>query len=135
MRFGFPFGSSAASFAQVGPADASASLATFKIIDVRGPDEFDGQLGHVPGARLVPLHILPMKVGELGLSEDDRILVVCRSGGRSAQAADLLGRKGFKNVHNLAGGMLSWRSHGLPVCAHRHGAGHDGVRCDVKKSA
>ncbi len=135
MRFGFPFGSSSARFAQLGPAEANTQLSTFKILDVRGPDEFDGQLGHVPGASLVPLHTLPIKLGELGLEEGEKILVVCRSGGRSAQAADLLGRSGFTNVHNLAGGMLSWRSHGLPVCGHRHGAGATGIRCDAKQSA
>ncbi|HEX2794439.1 MAG TPA: rhodanese-like domain-containing protein [Croceicoccus sp.] len=84
-----------------------------QIVDVREPDEFDGILGHIEGAKLVPL-------GELKNSLDviDRhkpVVTVCRSGARSAQAAIILDAQGFERVANLAGGMLRWRSHRLPV--------------------
>jgi len=87
--------------------------AAVQIVDVREPAEFEAELGHLAGARVVP-------VGELGarLAELDRarpVVTVCRSGTRSAQAAVLLGRAGFAQVANLAGGMLRWRAEGRPA--------------------
>jgi len=80
----------------------------FQIIDVREPHEFTDSLGHIAGARLIPLSQLPSRMGEL---EPGRpIVTVCRSGARSAQATVLLQKSGFVNVANLAGGMLRWRS-------------------------
>ncbi len=84
-----------------------------QVIDVREPDEFDGTLGHVPAARLVPLGSLAARAHEL--SKARPIVTVCRSGARSAQAAVLLARAGFDNVANLAGGMLRWRAQGYRV--------------------
>ncbi|HEY5900513.1 MAG TPA: MBL fold metallo-hydrolase, partial [Burkholderiales bacterium] len=79
-----------------------------QVIDVREPAEFDGPLGHVRGARLVPLGKLQERIGEL--AKDKPIVVVCRSGARSAQATVLLGKAGFDKVANLSGGMLRWRA-------------------------
>jgi len=62
---------------------------------------------------LLPLGELPARMGEL--SRDRSVVTVCRSGARSAQAAVLLGKAGFANVANLAGGMLRWRGEGHPV--------------------
>jgi sulfur dioxygenase len=84
-----------------------------QVIDVREPNEFDGALGHVPGARLVPLGSLAARAEEL--SKARPIVTVCRSGARSAQATVLLARAGFEKVANLAGGMLRWRAQGYRV--------------------
>jgi len=84
-----------------------------QIIDVRESDEYHGSLGHIRGARLIPLGALAARAGEL--SPDRPVVAVCRSGARSAQASVLLQRAGFKDVANLAGGMLRWRAEGLPV--------------------
>ena len=84
-----------------------------QIVDVREPDEFDGSLGHVPGARLVPLGTLAARAGEL--SKERPVVTVCRSGARSAQATVMLKKAGFAKVANLAGGMLRWRAQRLPV--------------------
>jgi rhodanese-related sulfurtransferase len=59
-------------------------------------------------------------LGELGahvatLRKEDPTVTVCRSGGRSAQAVVILEKHGFTKAANLAGGMLAWRQHGLPV--------------------
>jgi sulfur dioxygenase len=84
-----------------------------QIVDVRESAEFTGSLGHILGARLIPLAELPSRLDEL-----DRVrpvVTVCRSGTRSAQAAVLLGRAGIAQVANLAGGMLRWRAAGHPV--------------------
>ena len=84
-----------------------------QLIDVREPDEFVGPLGHIRGARSIPLGQLRERVGEL--SKDRPVVVACRSGARSAQACVMLGKDGFTQVANLAGGMLRWRGQGLPV--------------------
>ncbi|MGQ0653732.1 MAG: rhodanese-like domain-containing protein, partial [Betaproteobacteria bacterium] len=84
-----------------------------QVIDVREPDEFNGPLGHVAGARLIPMKNL---MGEAGKLDRNRpIVAVCRSGARSAQATVLLGKAGFQKVANLSGGMLRWRAQRFPV--------------------
>lgn len=83
-----------------------------QVIDVREPAEFDDALGHVPGARLLPLSTLAARSGEI--AKDRPVVAVCRSGARSAQATVLLQKSGFVQVANLAGGMLRWRAEGLP---------------------
>ncbi len=84
-----------------------------QILDVREPDEFDGPLGRIPGARLIPLGELADRVDEL--KQDKPIVAVCRAGGRSAQATVILKRAGFADIANLAGGMLRWRAQHCPV--------------------
>ena len=83
------------------------------LIDVRQPDEFTGELSHIPGATLIPLGTLPEKLSQL--SKDKTIVFVCRSGGRSARAAALASENGFTSVYNLKGGMLRWNELHLPV--------------------
>ncbi|MEX2240939.1 MAG: MBL fold metallo-hydrolase [Burkholderiales bacterium] len=84
-----------------------------QIVDVREPDEFNGPLGHIEGARLVPLGALAARAGEL--DTEVPIVTVCRSGARSAQATVLLKQAGFEKAANLAGGMLRWRAQRYPV--------------------
>ncbi len=92
---------------QLTPADVS-DLSQFRILDVREPKEFTGELGHLDGADLVPLATLAR--GVANWPRDARLLVVCRSGRRSNRACGELTRMGFTNVANLAGGMLAWRA-------------------------
>jgi sulfur dioxygenase len=94
--------------------DALAEIAPqVQLVDVREAAEFDDALGHIAQARLLPLAELATRQGELDASRP--VVTVCRSGTRSAQACVLLARAGFAQVANLAGGMLRWRAHGLPV--------------------
>lgn len=102
-----------AGFWEVQPAWLEEHLREVQVIDVREADEFDGVLGHIAGARLVPLAGLTEAASSL--DRDKPIVTVCRSGARSAQAAQMLGKEGFERVANLAGGMLRWRSQQLPV--------------------
>jgi len=81
------------------------------VIDVREPDEYAS--GHIPGAILVPLSTVMENSGEF-LSEDT-VFVVCRSGGRSMQACELLHDNGIVNVVNVAGGTMGWISLGNEV--------------------
>lgn len=84
-----------------------------QILDVREPAEFDGPLGRIHGAKLIPLGELNMRAGELG--HEQPVVTVCRAGSRSAQATVLLQKAGFDKVANLAGGMLRWRAQGHAV--------------------
>lgn len=93
---------------EVQPQWLEEHLPDVQIIDVREPAEFNGSLGHVPGAKLIPLGTLSERSAEL--SKAQPIVTVCRSGARSAQATVLLGKAGYANVANLSGGMLRWRA-------------------------
>jgi sulfur dioxygenase len=88
-------------------------LKEIEVVDVREPEEFNGPLGHIAGARLLPLAKLAERAA--GLAADKPLVTVCRAGGRSAQATVILRRAGFNQVANLAGGMLRWRAQGFPV--------------------
>ncbi len=83
------------------------------ILDVREPNEFKG--GHVLNAKLIPLGKLRERMGELERYREKPIVVMCRSGNRSATACALLGKEGFAQVYNLAGGMNAWLKAGLPL--------------------
>jgi sulfur dioxygenase len=84
-----------------------------EIVDVREPDEYVGPLGHIRGAKLIPLGTLASRLDEL--PRDRPLVMVCRSGARSAQATLLLQKSGFDRVANLNGGMLRWRGEGHAV--------------------
>ncbi len=83
------------------------------VLDVREPDEFKSE--HILNAKLIPLGKLKSRVGELERCRDKPIVVVCRSGNRSATACALLGKEGFAHVYNLGGGMTAWQKTGLPT--------------------
>lgn len=83
------------------------------LIDVRRPDEFEGELGHVPGAELLTLDYLPQKIDDL--SKETTIVFICRSGARSGRAAAFAIENGFSSVYNMKGGMLAWNEKGLPT--------------------
>jgi len=97
----------------LGERMAGAPLADIQIVDVREPREFSDALGHIAGARLVPLSELAARAAELDAQRP--VVTVCRSGARSAQATVLLRKAGLQRVANLAGGMLRWRAESLPV--------------------
>jgi sulfur dioxygenase len=85
------------------------------LLDVRQSDEYEGELGHVPGAVLVPLPELPARLVEIDSHRDGTVVAICRSGARSAKAARILRGAGFRDVWNMAGGTLAWRRRGFPV--------------------
>jgi rhodanese-related sulfurtransferase len=76
----------------------------FDFIDVREPHEWD--IAQIPGARLIPLATLADAFATLDSARP--IVVMCRSGARSARAVRQLQEAGFRRVHNLAGGILRW---------------------------
>lgn len=80
------------------------------VLDVREPHEWAA--GHIEGARHIPMGELPTRVGEL--DPQDRTLVVCHVGGRSARVTAWLHQQGY-DVANLAGGMDAWEMAQRPV--------------------
>ena len=80
------------------------------LIDVREPDEW--QEFRAPGAQLVPLGEVAERIDEV--PSDGTVYVICKSGGRSAKAVELLRARGIDAV-NVAGGSLAWREAGHPV--------------------
>lgn len=78
------------------------------VVDVRTAQEFVGPLGHIAGARNVPLSELQDKSEELAPAKIRPIVIVCRTEKRSMQAAEVLGKAGFGNVLVLRGGMEQW---------------------------
>ena len=100
---------------EIEPMALLEHLPRVQVVDVREAPEFIDELGHLPGARLVPLSQLMDRLGEL--DRERPVVAVCRSGVRSAQASVLLAKAGFGQVANLAGGMLRWKSETLPVAS------------------
>lgn len=87
------------------------------VVDVREPSEYVE--GHVPGAVLMPLSVLPARAAELPRNEP--VYVVCQSGGRSVEAVERLRRLGVQAV-SVNGGTGAWVSTGRPVIKGAHAA-------------
>lgn len=83
------------------------------ILDVREQSEYDA--GHILSSKLIPLGKLNERLGELEKYRERPVVVVCRSGQRSASACAFLGKKGFAQVHNLNGGIMAWQKASLPL--------------------
>ncbi|MDQ4133168.1 MAG: rhodanese-like domain-containing protein [Actinomycetota bacterium] len=92
------------------PNELARRLDEVQVVDVRFPNEWEA--GRIHGARHVPLDQLEDRQDEIDPSRP--VVTVCRSGTRSAQAADRLRDEGF-DAENLDGGMLAWADAGLPV--------------------
>lgn len=84
-----------------------------QLVDVREPDEYRGELGHVAGATLIPLATL--RSAAQGFDRTRPIVTICRSGGRSGRAALELATLGFTRVASLRGGMRAWNEADLPT--------------------
>lgn len=85
------------------------------VIDVRGPDEFTGPLGHIPDAHNMPVGNLPERLRELGSLKDKEIVLVCRTDRRSGASSAVLREAGFRNVQVLRGGMERWNQEGRAI--------------------
>lgn len=83
------------------------------MIDVRTDVEF--AQGAIQGSKHLPLHMLPLMADQL--EQTKPVVMICRSGARSAQACSFLAQKGFDNVYNLRGGVMAWAQAGLALAA------------------
>ena len=96
----------------VSEASAMRDAGAF-ILDVREPNEWEQV--HIPGATLIPLGQLASRVDEL--PKDQKIVVVCHSGNRSAKGRDTLLAAGFTQVTSMKGGMTQWEAAGLETAS------------------
>lgn len=76
----------------------------FFLLDVREPYEFE--IARIPGSTLIPLGQLADRLGEV--PQDQKVVIHCRSGMRSAKALGLLQQEGYKDLWNVTGGILAW---------------------------
>jgi len=83
------------------------------LLDVRQPGEYAEV--HVQNATLIPLGDLGSRMGELAAYKDKPVVVMCRSGRRSAKAVEELKEAGFTQVSNIKGGITAWENEGLGV--------------------
>jgi rhodanese-related sulfurtransferase len=95
------------------PTQAQEEVASGALlIDVREQHEWDA--GRMPGAQLIRMGEIPGRLADL--PRNRRIIFTCRSGNRSGAIKDyLIDEHGYKDVHNLLGGILAWQAQGLPV--------------------
>ncbi len=101
-----------AGFPEIAPDWVAQHRDAVYVLDVRSAPEFDGELGHLAGAQLIPLDELRARVAEV--KTDKPVVVVCQTGKRSAMGALILKKAGVADTANLAGGMVRWRELGLP---------------------
>ncbi len=99
---------------EITPEEFKDHLDKVTLVDVRRPDEFDGELSHIQGARLVTLGP-DLDTFLKTHDKDDEIVFVCRSGARSGRATLQSRSMGFSKSVNLQGGMLLWNERKYPV--------------------
>lgn len=92
------------------------------LIDIREPQEY--MRGHIPGAILVPRGMLEFEIHKLVEAagtdrtvppEEQKIVLYCGTGGRSALAAQSMESMGYRQVRSMAGGMVAWAAAQLPL--------------------
>lgn len=105
--------SGAGSYKEVSPAQAKEMLDSSDavLIDVREPNEYAEV--HAEGAKLIPLGSVAQRLSEIPTDRD--VVLICRSGGRSAQACEIASQAGYKRLFNVAGGTLAWVQNNLPT--------------------
>ena len=98
---------------EVPPEWVATNLDNLLVLDVRRPEETDGELGRIGGSRLIPLDELRDRLDEV--PQDRPVVTLCQSGKRSALAAGILLQSGFEQVANISGGLIQWSRLGLPA--------------------
>lgn len=91
------------------PADIAAELEAGRpanVLDVRTPQEWSG--GHIAGALHIPVDDIQKRLHEVP-RDGRKLFVICAGGGRSQAAAAFLANRGYLNIHNVEGGMNSWK--------------------------
>ncbi len=100
---------------RMSPREAHAFIAQHPevlVLDVRNNDEWNGDLGHIAGSKLIPLRELGGRLDEIEAWKDKPILVVSRTGDRGGAGVVALREAGFKQVAGLDGGIDAWRTAG-----------------------
>lgn len=101
---------------EVDTTDVQKDLGKTPIIDVREPAEYEA--GCLPGAINIPRGVLEFKIGahpDFQNRNDDKVIVYCQTGGRSALATEALLKLGYSGAVSMAGGFKAWSESGNPV--------------------
>jgi rhodanese-related sulfurtransferase len=100
---------------EVALADAKALFdeGGYLFIDCRTDKEF--KMGHVPGAMNIPRGLLEFKINSKIEDKNAKIVMYCKTGGRSCLSTCTLCRMGYKNVSSLAGGWMAWEKAGYHI--------------------
>ncbi|MCK5002441.1 MAG: VTT domain-containing protein [Gammaproteobacteria bacterium] len=85
------------------------------LLDVRTPEDYVGEQGHVPGSKLIPLEELVQRIEEIDDYLEKPVVTICRTDRKSAKAAQLLAQHGFADVHVAKMGMTDWIKNNYPV--------------------
>ena len=85
------------------------------VIDVRGPDEFAAEPGHIPGAINIPLGEIFGRLSEINAFGDKPFIMVCKTDMRSVRAAEILQEASIGDVKVLRGGMVRWQQAGFSI--------------------
>lgn len=102
-----------ADISDVTPQEVLDNASKLTLIDVREAAEYNAELGHVANSKLIILSTIPDQLS--AIPTEKPIVFICRSGGRSSQAAAFAKSKGLTDVYNMQGGMLLWNQLQLPT--------------------
>ena len=84
------------------------------LLDVRSAEEYVGEQGHVKGSILIPFEELNTRLSEIESFQEKTVMTICRTDRRSANAAQILAKNGFADVHVVKQGMTDWNTKGYP---------------------
>ena len=102
---------------EISPNTVNSKSSNYVIVDVRGEDEYNAELGHIKNSKLVTLgeDLTQWLKNNSQTHKDKEIVFVCKSGGRSGMATEEALEIGYSNVYNMEGGMLYWNELKLPI--------------------
>jgi len=115
MAFGTETTQGKTQIEEISPGQARAELGNGSVVlvDTREPHEFAE--AHLEDAELIPPSEVAARIDEVAPDTEQRLILYCRSGNRSARAAEELQQLGYSNVASVAGGIVEWQEQGLPV--------------------
>ena len=85
------------------------------IIDIRSTQEFNGETGHIPNSKHIPIRELKSNLEDLQSFKNKQIVTICPGGGLSLIAVDLFLEADFQDVKSLHGGLDLWIEKGYPI--------------------
>lgn len=100
---------------EIRPEQLKSALGKVTLIDVRRPDEFTGELSHIPGAKLITLGPDLDAFLRTHSNKEEDLVFICRSGARSSHATLQSLAQGFSKSVNLQGGMILWNQLKFPI--------------------
>jgi uncharacterized membrane protein YdjX (TVP38/TMEM64 family)/rhodanese-related sulfurtransferase len=85
------------------------------LLDVRTPEDYNGEQGHIAGSILLPLEQLEQRIDEISDYYEKTVVCICRTDRKSSKAAQILAEKGFADVHVAKMGMTDWIKNSYPI--------------------